>query len=212
MLLLLLCIWPQDSLQQMPPLDPANLLPLEAANSPDLDGSQGSTALNLMDRELGDQRSSEGKTGSLGLEENQIDKLEVEVGTEEGGNSELDEEQPWVDFSLNGGGVEEDGVNDDGGELEEEDKVKASEEGEGVSEEESGELDRDDDDEEEEQEEDAEGANGDGADEVSSEEKEKEDHSLRDLNKFPVIDLADLIVPRDPNRDSDYDYNLLNRS
>ena len=71
LLLLLLCIWPQDSLQQMPPLDPANLLPLEAANGPDLDGSQGSTALDLMDRELGDQRS-------LGLEENQIDKLEVE--------------------------------------------------------------------------------------------------------------------------------------
>ena len=186
MLLLLLCIWPQDSLQQMPPLDPANLLPLEAANSPDLDGSQGSTALDLMDRELG-------------LEENQIDKLEVEVGTEEGGNSELDEEKPWVDFSLNGGGVEEDGVNDDGGELEEEDKVKASEEGEDVSEEESGELDRDDDDEEEQQqEEDAESTNGDGADEASSEEKEKEDHSLRDLNKFPVIDLVDVIVPRDP--------------
>ena len=206
MLLLLLCIWPQDSLQQMPPLDPANLLPLEAANGPDLDGSQGSTALDLMDRELGDQRS-------LGLEENQIDKLEVEVGTEEGGNSELDEEKPWVDFSLNGGGEDEDGVNDDGGELEEEDKVKASEEGEDVSEEESGELDRDDDEEEEQQqEEDAEGTNGDGADEVSSEEKEKEDPSLRDLNKFPVIDLADLIVPRDPNRDSDYDYNLLNRS
>ena len=207
MLLLLLCIWPQDSLQQMPPLDPANLLPLEAANSPDLDGSQGSTALDLMDRELGDQRS-------LGLEENQIDKLEVEVGTEEGGNSELDEEKPWVDFSLNGGGVEEDGVNDDGGELEEEDKVKASEEGEDVSEEESGELDRDGDDEEEEQqqEEDAEGTNGDGADEASSEEKEKEDPSLRDLNKFPVIDLVDVIVPRDPNRDSDYDYNFLNRS
>ena len=201
MLLLLLCIWPQDSLQQMPPLDPANLLPLEAANSPDLDGSQGSTDLDLMDWELGDQRS-------LGLEENQIDKLEVEVGTEEGGNSELDEEKPWVDFSLNGGGVEEDGVNDDGGELEEEDKVKASEEGEDVSEEESGELDRDDD-EEEEQEEDAEGANGDG-DEASSEEKEKEDHSLRDLNKFPVINLVDVIVPRDPDRDSDY--NFLNRS
>ena len=200
-MLLLLCICPQDSLQQMPPLDPANLLPLEAANSPDLDGSQGSTALDLMDRELGDQRS-------LGLEENQIDKLEVEVGTEEGGNSELDEEKPWVDFSLNGGGVEEDGVNDDGGELEEEDKVKASEEGEDVSEEESGELDRDDD-EEEEQEEDAEGANGDG-DEASSEEKEKEDHSLRDLNKFPVINLVDVIVPRDPDRDSDY--NFLNRS
>ena len=205
LLLLLLCIWPQDSLQQMPPLDPANLLPLEAANSPDLDGSQGSTALDLMDWELGDQRS-------LGLEENQIDKLEVEVGTEEGGNSELDEEKPWVDFSLNGGGVEEDGVNDDGGELEEEDKVKASEEGEDVSEEESGELDRDgDDDEEEEQQEEGAGVtNGDGADEASSE--EKEDHSLRDLNKFPVIDLVDVIVPRDPNRDSDYDYNLLNRS
>ena len=91
--------------------------------------------------------------------------------------------------------------------------MKASEEGEDVSEEESGELDRDDDEEEEQQqEEDAEGTNGDGADEVSSEEKEKEDPSLRDLNKFPVIDLADLIVPRDPNRDSDYDYNLLNRS
>ena len=68
LLLLLVSSWLQCSFQQMPPLDKANLLPLDKANSPTFDGSLGS--------ELDELGSPGGKPGSLGLEDKQIDKLE----------------------------------------------------------------------------------------------------------------------------------------
>lgn len=158
----------------MPPLDATNLLPLDAANS--IGGSLGSVALD----DLGTPPPAGGKPGSLGPNKSE-------------GDSEVEEEVPWVDLSL-----KEEEVTD--GEIEEEGKVNVSED---VSEEESDELTLEA--EEGEEEEKDLGVRNDGSSEKlesseeieSSEEKEEaEEHSLRDLAKFPVKNSKNVLTKR----------------
>ena len=137
----------------MPPLDATNLLPLDSSNSPTLDGNAGQQKWDDLEPP---PFSGGAKPGSLGP-----NKWE--------GDSEVDEEVPWLDLSLKE-------VIDDGDFEEEKEKVNVSED---VSEEESDE------------EEDTSGSNNGESEEKSSEEKEEDEEeeetsSLRDLAKFPV--------------------------
>ena len=160
LLLLLVLSWVACSFHQMPPLDATNLLPLDAANSPTLDGSLGSVALELDNQ--GPPPPAGGRPGSLG------------------GNPEVEEEVPWVELSLkeeevtDGGEVEgkvnvsEDASEEESDELTLEGEEEDEEEDEGSSS--NGESEELESSEEEEEE----------------DEEEEEEPSLRDLAKFPV--------------------------
>ena len=141
LLLLLVLSWVACSFHQMPPLDATNLLPLDAANSPTLDGSLGSVALELDNQ--GPPPPAGGRPGSLG------------------GNPEVEEEVPWVELSLkeeevtDGGEVEgKVNVSEDASEEESDELTLEGEEDEGSSSNgESEELESSEEEEEEDEEE-----------------------------------------------------------